>query len=410
MKLKEFIKKIRSRQILTSRGHPTVEVDFITEFGIIRSSVPSGASTGHKEAYNKIDNNKSYLGRSVMTVVKDIREKEPVILDSNPINQNDFDKFLNKMDGTPDKSNLGANFILPLSICFCKLAAFINHSELFQHIADEYSKKAKLPIPNFNVINGGMHSGNNLSCQEIMVCFNKQSYSANLEATAIFYERLKETIKNKYGSIYQGVGDEGGFSPPISSIGEGIELLLETGESSGENEFKIALDLAANSFYKNGKYKLDDNEFTTEELVDYYCKLINKYPQIYSIEDPFAEDDLEGWSSLFSKVGDRINIVADDLTVSNEKLVVELFEKNLFNTVLIKPNQIGSVTEVVKAFEKAKKLNCKIMVSHRSAETDDTFICHLAVGLGAEYIKCGAPCRGERVGKYNELLRIEEYF
>jgi enolase len=407
MYLKDVVKSIKARQILTSRGIPTTEVDFITHTGaVIRSSVPSGASTGSKEAAILVDNSSEYSGQSVLNVVNMINNLEKDLLKEHFRDQEEFDSCLIKFDGTDDKSRLGSNLILPLSICFSKLLAFTSSTHLHRSLCK--AKNLKMPLPNFNMLNGGMHSGNGFSCQEIMVCFDTGKYSKNLERSSFFHKALKSTIGAKYGSIFTGVGDEGGFAPPMKNIEEGIDLIIETGKAAKIDQFTIALDFAANSFFKNGKYNFDGQSCTGKQLADIYIELLNKYPQIYSMEDPFEENDYESWEYFYAKTHTRINIVADDLTVSNPKIIKQLSFKKMFNTVLIKPNQIGSVSETLKSIQICTEKGFKVMVSHRSAETEDTFISSLAVGVNASYIKCGSPCRGERISKYNELLRIEE--
>lgn len=408
MKLNSIVNNIKARQILTSRGHPTVEVDFITDSTIIRSSVPSGKSTGSKEAICLLDNGIHYNGKSVYNVVNNINKLEKDLLNEQFKDQKEFDNCLIQYDGTINKSRLGANLILPLSICFSKLMALKNSFPLYKHLSNEYNFKINMPCPNFNVINGGEHAGNSFSCQEIMICFKRNTFAQSLECSAVLYQSLGDIIAQRYGSIYRSVGDEGGFAPPLKNIEEGIQLIIDAANISKIMDFMIGFDFAANSFFNDGKYTFDGNNYNGKDLADYYCSLLDKYPQIYSMEDPFQEKDYESWKYFYEKAGSRINIVADDLTVTNPSMICKLVQMKMFNAVLIKPNQIGSVSETIKAIKSSKDKECKIMVSHRSAETEDTFICKLAVGVGADYIKCGAPCRGERIAKYNELLRIEE--
>lgn len=405
MKLKDKIKKLKARQVLTSRGLPTVEVEFILENASIISSVPSGKSTGGKEACVVVDNQSSYLGQSVLCVVRKINGNADALLDVDISNPDDFDEFLVSSDGTEDKSNLGANYILPLSICCYKLFSHCLDLKLWKYIQSLAGSKYSIPTPYFNVLNGGVHSGNGISCQEIMVAFQESSFEKNLECAVRLYYSLRDVISEEFGSIFTSVGDEGGFAPPIKSLEEGLDLVLKGAQRASIAGFRMGLDLAANSFYSGGVYVFDGKSFDGKSLADLYIRLVEHYP-ITSLEDPFAETDADSWRYLYESVGDKITIVADDLTVTNSKMVAGL--KGLFNGVLIKPNQVGSVSETIKAIQTAKSLNMKVMVSHRSAETEDTFIMHLAVGMGAEYVKAGAPCRGERVSKYNELLRIEE--
>lgn len=436
MKLSDEISAIRPRQIFTSRGLPTVEVDFILKNTTIRSSVPSGKSTGSKEACVITDDNNT---STVLCVVESIKKHSKEMLNIEIQSPEDFDRYLIDLDGTKDKCVLGANFILPLSMSCYRLFSILSEMSLWKYISHKNSAHSSMPVPHFNVLNGGLHSGNNISCQEIMICFNENdtsfsnennthentsfsnennshentiSFSKNLGMAVKFYKCLRERIEKKYGSIYTSVADEGGFAPPISSIEEGLDLIVSSASDASISEYKIALDLAANSFCtKNGEfyvYTFDGKSMDGRSLADYFCTIIEKYP-IYILEDPFGEDDFDSWRYLYSKVGKKINIQADDLTVTNPKIIENLYN-GMFNSVLIKPNQIGSVSECIEAIKTCKRLGLKTMVSHRSAETEDTFISHLAVGMGSDYIKSGAPCRGERIAKYNELLRIEEEF
>ncbi|KAF9764168.1 Alpha-enolase [Nosema granulosis] len=413
MKLKDLELKIKSRTILSSRGLPTVEVDILYNGMCFRGSCPSGASTGANEARVILDQRSRYNGRDVEDVHSIMRTAlipRLLMSDLDPRDSNSIDKLLMALDGTPNKEMCGANGLLPLSIAFCKLAAHLSDSSLHEYIAKRYKFKQNIPFPHFNVINGGLHSGNGLAIQEIMITFKNKSLKDNIENASVFYETLKQSVIEKYGNIHIGVGDEGGFAPPIKTIEEGIELLLYTGGVCKKTDFNIALDIAANSFYKDGKYYLNDKTMSREDLCNYYLKLIKNYPTIYSIEDPFAEDDKEGWK-LFSKSAPKsLHIVGDDLTVTNSELVDDAAQSGLCNVLLVKPNQIGTVSEAIEAVRTARSYNMKIMVSHRSGETEDTFISDLAVGVGAEYFKSGAPCRGERVAKYNQLLRITEDF
>lgn len=393
---------------MTSRGLPTVEVEFILDGMSIFASVPSGKSTGGLEARVIIDNEQSYDGLSVKSVVANIIHHKNEILSRKIESSCDFDGFLIALDGTKAKSKLGANFILPLSICYWKLDAFRHRMPLWMLINTKFKSVPKIPIIHFNVLNGGLHSGNNLDCQEIMVCFNRATLEDQLEESYKLFKSLRNLITEKYGSIFTSVGDEGGYVPPINKLAEGLDLIVKSAENAKISEYKIALDIAANSFFCNNEYRCDGTCFTSDELINYYSNLISKYP-IYSIEDPFEETDEGAWIKFTEKHGNTINIVADDLTVTNKDLIIELGSKKAFNTVLIKPNQIGSVKEAIDAIKTCKEMGFKTMISHRSAETEDTFISHLAVGSGSEYMKAGAPSRGERIGKYNELIRIEEH-
>lgn len=413
MKLKDLKLKIKSRTILSSRGIPTVEVDIMYDNIIFRGSCPSGASTGANEAKVILDQRTKYNGRDVEdvhSIIKNVIFPKLLSSELDPRNCISIDNLLIALDGTTNKEMCGANALLPLSIAFCKLGAHLTDTSLHKYISNIYKFKENIPNPHFNVLNGGLHSGNGLAIQEIMITFQHSKIEENIESASVFYETLKQCVIEKYGNIHIGVGDEGGFAPPIKTIEEGIELLLYTGGKCKKTNFKIALDVAANSFFRDDKYYLYDKAMTKEELCDYYLELLNKYPVLYSIEDPFAEFDKEGWKLFSEKAPDSLHIVGDDLTVTNPNLVDIAGNEKLCNVLLVKPNQIGTVTEAVEAVRKARSYNMKIMVSHRSGETEDTFISDFAVGIGSEYFKSGAPCRGERVAKYNQLLRISEDF
>lgn len=411
MLLKDVLKDIKSRQIITSRGTPTVEVEFCLNGFSLFSSVPSGKSVGFYEAKNIVDHQSSYNGTSVYKVIENINKHKKAILYLEIVSPDLFDAFLITLDGTKDKSTLGANFILPISICYRKLLAYLNKQPLWKQLMSEAlpnkeNLNKNMPLAHFNVINGGVHSGNKLDCQEIMVCFPEYSFHMQLERSIEFFNALGIEITEKYDRIYTSAGDEGGYVPPIETLKEALDLIVSTGKKVNSS-YKIALDLAANSFYQDGIYSFENQKMTGKELAHFYEKLLNEYP-IHSIEDPFAESDIESWKYFYQKAKDLVNIVADDLTVTNTELIKKFGENQMFNTVLIKPNQIGSILETIEAVKLCKQMGFKTMISHRSSETEDTFISSLSVGVGADYIKAGAPNHGERLCKYNELLRIEE--
>lgn len=420
------IKKIHAREILDSRGNPTVEVDIYTEDGMFRSMVPSGASTGVHEALELRDNDKRYMGKGVLKAVENVNNKiSKLIVGMNPENQEEIDDLMIKEDGTDNKSNFGANAILAVSMAVCKAGAASKKIPLYIHIADisnTNKEKFVLPTPSFNVINGGSHAGNNLAMQEFMILpTGALNFKEALRMGAECYHTLKNVIKEKYGQDAVNVGDEGGFAPNIKDNKEGLELLREAIEKSGyKGKIKIGMDVAASEFFDKGKYDLDfknnnsleDKEKsgfikTGDEMINLYQDFISEY-DIVSIEDPFDQDDWENYSKLNSKLGDKIQIVGDDLLVTNPKRISKAIEKKACNALLLKVNQIGTITESIKAFKNSKKAGWGIMVSHRSGETEDSFIADLVVGLGAGEIKTGAPCRSERLAKYNQLLRIEE--
>jgi len=414
------IKSLKARQIFDSRGNPTVEVDLYTEKGLFRAAVPSGASTGIYEALELRDGDKSkYLGKGVSKAVANINnEIAPKIVGKNVVDQKAFDDFLLSLDGTDNKGKLGANAILGVSMAACKAAAAEKGVPLYQHIADlAGNKNLLLPVPAFNVINGGSHAGNKLAMQEFMLLpVGATSFTEAMRFGSEVYHNLKSIIVAKYGQDAANVGDEGGFAPNIQSNKEGLNLLVQAIAKAGyTDKVKIGMDVAASEFYKDGKYDLD---FKTEnnggkevrsgeELAALYQEFVKEYPVI-SIEDPFDQDDWESYSKLTAALGKDTQIVGDDLLVTNPKRIATGIEKKACNALLLKVNQIGTVSESIQAFKDAKAAGWGTMVSHRSGETEDSFIADLVVGLGTGQIKTGAPCRSERLAKYNQLLRIEE--
>lgn len=404
---------IKARQILDSRGNPTLEVDVLTKEGVSRASVPSGASTGKHEALELRDNKKDFFGKSVMNAVKNTEKISKKLIGIDCANQEYIDKSLIEMDGTENKSKLGANAILGISMAVCRAGALSKGIKLYEHIKEiaelenaELEKKMILPRPFFNIINGGMHAGNHLQIQEYMVVPNEKKFSDNLKAGSEIYHELKEIIKNRYGKLSINVGDEGGFAPNIDNPEEPIELILEAAKKRGY-KINISMDAAASNFFKNGKYYFDGEQLTAAELSDFYSDLCKKYP-INSIEDPFAEDSFDDFASFTKKMKNKLQIVGDDLLVTNTQRIQKAIVWSACNALLLKINQIGTITEAVDAAKLAYGASWNVMVSHRSGETEDSFIADLAVGLGCGQIKSGAPCRGERIAKYNQLLRIEE--
>lgn len=401
------ITKVIPREIIDSRGNPTVEVDVYTKEGFGRAAVPSGASTGEYEALELRDKDSRFLGKGVLKAVKNIREIiAPKIIGMEVTEQKAIDELMIKLDGTETKSNLGANAILGVSMAVCKAAA----NELNLPVYAYLNKESKtLPIPMLNVINGGKHAGGNLKIQEFMLIphgFDK--YSEALRAACEVYQTLKNILK-KFGPSAINLGDEGGFGSPVDTASEALDILVEAikgaGYTPGE-QIAIGLDSAASEFYENGLYEVDGKKLTGEQLVDYYIDLAKNYP-IISMEDPFDENDFDSFAKLLEKLP-NISIVADDLTVTNPKRIQMAIDKKAANYLLLKVNQIGTLTEAIQAAKLAKTANWGINISHRSGETEDTFIADLAVAIRAERIKTGAPARGERTAKYNQLLRIEE--
>nr|QNO54326.1 enolase [Methanosarcinales archaeon ANME-1 ERB7] len=410
------IKEIKGREILDSRGNPTVEVEVLTESGFGRAGVPSGASTGSNEAWEKRDGNKGRYGgkgvREAVEVVNTAIKKELVGMDV--LEQREIDERLIGLDGTENKSNLGANSILGTSMAVCKAAAKSLEKPLFAYICEDVAGmklQHELPVPIMNVLNGGEHAGNDLSIQEFLILpFGFDRFSDSLRAGAETYHALKKVLAKKYGKIATNVGDEGGYAPPMSRTEEALEAMTEAIREAGysESEIRLGLDAAASTFFnaKTQKYVIDGMEKEGSELIDFYQALVDKYP-VESIEDPFDEESFELFAELTVKMPRKI-IIGDDLFVTNVKRLQEGINKKAANAILLKVNQIGSVSETLDTIRLASENGYKKVVSHRSGETEDTFIADLAVAVNAEIIKTGAPARGERTCKYNQLLRIEE--
>jgi enolase len=409
------IKSIKAREILDSRGNPTVEVELETDFGKFFASVPSGASKGKYEAVELRDGGKRYFGKGVKKAIKNIEEIISKKLKGFDVTkQKEIDQILIELDGTENKSKLGANAICGVSLAVCKAGAQAKRLPLYKYIRTLYdirNTQYNIPRPSFNIINGGAHAGNDLDFQEFMVSPKGKSFSENLRIGAEIYHKLKEIIAKKYGKLATNLGDEGGFAPPIKDPEIAIKLILEAAKSLNYQEkVSIILDVAASQFFDGKKYKTKIGNFSGKELANFYLKLIKKYP-IEGIEDPFVQDDFESWKNLTSNLEhltSNILIIGDDLTVTNPKRIKLAKEKGLCNAIIVKINQIGTVAETIEAVKLAKSFGWKIMVSHRSGETTDDFISDFAVGIGADFIKSGAPARGERVAKYNRLLKIEE--
>ncbi|KAG9025913.1 hypothetical protein FRB95_009639 [Tulasnella sp. JGI-2019a] len=415
------ITKIHARQIFDSRGNPTVEVDLWTQKGRFRAAVPSGASTGIHEAVELRDGVKAeYVGKGVSRAVANVNDiigPELIKTGTTVTQQKEIDDFLIKLDGSTNKGTLGANAILGVSMAVAEAGAGEKGVPLYQHLADLAGIKPPftLPTPCFNVINGGSHAGNKLAFQEFMLCpTGATSFTEAMKIGTETYHTLKKVINAKYGIDATNVGDEGGFAPNVSGAEESLELLVEAIKKAGyEGKIHIALDVASSEFYKDGKYDLDFKNpnsdptkwLTGPELADVYLGYIKKYP-IISVEDPFDQDDWEAWSHLLKEV--KIQIVGDDLTVTNPLRIKTAIEKKACNGLLLKVNQIGTISESIQAAQLCQGDGWGVMVSHRSGETENTLIADLVVALGTGQIKTGAPARSERVAKYNQLLRIEE--
>jgi enolase len=410
------IKDVYAREILDSRGNPTIETTIVLENGMTAtSSVPSGASVGKYEALELRDNDsRRYNGMGVLKAVANVNQViKPKILGMEVRNQLEIDKTLISLDGTENKSKLGANAILSVSQAVCKAAALEENVPLFVHVGHLYGLKPqemKIPIPIFNLINGGKHGAGNLDFQEFHIIPSGQKiYSESLRIGEEIYQAVKKVLI-RHGAIHS-VGDEGGFAPNLFTNLDALEVLVTAIREAGyifKQDVFLGLDVAAGYFYQEGKYKIRDKTTPCgpEELIDFYQELLNQYP-LLSLEDPFWEDDWESWQKITQRFTNTM-IVGDDLLATNKKRVREAIEKKACSAILIKPNQIGTVAETIEVIKIARQAGWKIVVSHRSGETNDDFIADFAVGVGAEYVKFGAPARGERVAKYNRLLKIEE--
>ncbi|OGW95003.1 MAG: phosphopyruvate hydratase [Omnitrophica bacterium RIFCSPLOWO2_01_FULL_45_24] len=411
--MKTGIKDVKARQILDSRGNPTIEVDIILEDGSFgRAAVPSGASTGEHEAVELRDGDKSkYMGKGVLKAVSNVNGKiKKRVKGMDALKQGELDQSLIDLDGTPNKASLGANAILGASLAAAKAAAASKEMPLYRYIGGDKAKV--LPIPMMNILNGGAHADNNVDLQEFMIMpIGASSFSEALRWGAETFHSLKKILHDK--KLSTAVGDEGGFAPDLKSNEEAVEVILaaidKAGYRAGKDIF-IALDPASSSFYENGNYILEAEpkvENTTLDMIEFYSKWVSKYP-IVSIEDGLAEDDWDGWQKLTKKLGKTTQIVGDDLFVTNVKRLRIGIEKKAANSILIKVNQIGTLTETLDSIELAKKHGYTAVVSHRSGETEDTTISHLVVAMNTGQIKTGSVCRTDRICKYNELLRIEE--
>lgn len=407
------VKKIVAREVLDSRGNPTVEVEVFTESSVGRAAVPSGASTGTHEALELRDgDNSRYQGKGVLKAVRNVVEViAPKIVGLDAREQEAIDRLMIDLDGTDNKSNLGANSILGVSLATAKAAAEGMGEPLFQYLGGEDSRI--LPVPMMNVINGGKHAGNELSIQEFMMLpVGADRFSEALRIGSEVYHSLKKVLINKYGRSAVNVGDEGGFAPPSKTVAEALDALSEAVKQAGYrlgDDVVLALDAAASEFYDEEKmsYQIDGKSLSRDSLIDYYMGLVENYP-IKSIEDPLHEEDFQGLASMTKKLGDRIQIVGDDIFVTNVERLKEGMNLGAANALLLKVNQIGTLTEARRAADLCFKNNYGVVVSHRSGETEDTTIADLSVALGTGQIKTGAPARSERTAKYNRLLRIEE--
>lgn len=403
------IKKVLARQILDSRGNPTVEVDCVLDNGILgRASVPSGASTGENEALELRDGDKMrYLGKGVLKAVSNVNTVIASKIKGLSPDFNKIDKLLIKFDGTQNKSNLGANAILGVSLAVAKAQALSKKQPLYKFLS---AGKAKiLPVPLMNILNGGMHADNNLDIQEFMILpKGAPTFSEALRYAAEVFHNLKSILKSK--GLSSSVGDEGGFAPSLASNQEALDLILQAIERAGYKpgrDIYLALDCAASSFYKDNVYGFDNSQKSSANLIAIYESWMSKYP-ILSIEDGLSEHDWSGWQEMTERLGTKLQLVGDDIFVTNPRIFKKGIEQKIGNAILIKVNQIGSLSETLETISIAKKNRYKAIISHRSGETEDTTIAHLAVAVGCGQIKTGSLSRTERICKYNELLRIEE--
>lgn len=400
------IKDIVAREILDSRGNPTVEVDVFLEDGSMgRASVPSGASTGSNEALELRDGGSRYLGKGVLTAVSNVNKiLRPLLIGKDASNQKEIDDLMIECDGTSNKERLGANAILGVSLACLKAACNSRGVSLYEYLGDGKD----MPLAMMNILNGGAHADNNLDFQEFMIIPKADTFKERLRIGSEVFHTLKKILKAK--GYHTGVGDEGGFAPNLKDNYEALDLICEAITKAGYRpleDVSLALDVAASEFYKDGFYLLNGKKLSTSELIEYYENLVNKYP-IVSIEDPVWEGDFEGFKKITDLLGDKLQLVGDDLFVTNKKFLEKAYKMKAGNAILIKANQIGTVSETIETINCAKKWGYKTIISHRSGETDDCFISHFAVGLSLGQIKTGSLSRMDRICKYNELLRIEE--
>ncbi len=410
------ITNIKSRWILDSRGNPTVESEVYAGKKYARAAVPSGASTGVLEALELRDGGKAFKGKHVTKAVSNVNEiLSKKLLGFDVREQSKIDEEMIRIDGTENKSNLGANAILSVSLAVAKLAAILSEVPLFTHIHKLAFSKIRqdflLPLPYCNIINGGEHAGNNLSIQEFMILpIGAKSFSVAIQNVAEVYQTLKILLAKNYGRSAINVGDEGGFAPNLSLTSEAVDIIIEAIEEAGflmGTDFVLGMDAAASEFYEDGIYNIDGKKLNEEELLQYYLDLVQDYP-FKSIEDPFDEKDFRSFANLTAKIDKTMQVVDDDLTVTNIKILEKAINEKAGNALLLKVNQIGSLTEAINACKMSFKNGFNVMVSHRSGETEDPFIADLAVGLCTGQLKTGATCRSDRTCKFNQLLRIEE--
>jgi phosphopyruvate hydratase len=407
------IKNVIGREILDSRGNPTVEVDVILENGVMgRAAVPSGASTGEREALELRDGGDRFMGKGVLKAVENVNGPlKDLVIGMDASNQKELDYAMINLDGTPTKSKFGANAILGISMAAMKASANEEGKPLYKYVCEKFGNgKMSLPRPMMNIINGGAHADNKLDFQEYMIIPMADTIHERVRIGAEVFHNLKSVLKSK--GLVTSVGDEGGFAPDLESNSEGFELIMEAIKKAGYEPGKdvcMAIDVAASEFYKDGKYELvgEGRSLTTEELIEYYEELVSKYP-IISIEDAVDENDWDGFNLVTKRIGDKIQLVGDDLFVTNKDCLQMGIDHEAGNAILLKVNQIGTITETLETIELARSHNYATVISHRSGETEDTTIADLAVGLDLGQIKTGSMSRTDRICKYNQLMRIEE--
>ncbi len=403
------IKSIKAREILDSRGNPTVEVDVeLTDGALGRAAVPSGASTGAFEAVELRDGGERYLGKGVLSAISNVqKEIAPKLIGADPFAQRTIDKLMIDLDGSANKSKLGANAILGVSLAIARAASTSKKIPLYRYLGGESADL--LPVPMMNILNGGAHADTNVDIQEFMIApIGAKNFKEALRWGAEVYHALKSVLKKR--GLATSIGDEGGFAPNLDSNRAALDLIVEAINKAGfklGSEIALAMDVAATEFYKNGHYEFEGSKLTAAEMIAYYKDLVDSYPLV-SIEDPLAEDDWDGWRAITEVLGERVQLVGDDLFVTNPERLSRGIAAKTANALLVKVNQIGSLTETLDAVAMADKAGYRSMMSHRSGETEDTTIADLAVATSAGQIKTGAPARSERVAKYNQLLRIEE--
>jgi enolase len=402
---------VKALEVLDSRGNPTVKCMVKADSHVASAIVPSGASTGKYEALELRDNDKRYGGKGVQKAVKNVNNAlSKVVVGMDCTAQTEIDNAMLSADGTPTKSKAGANAILAVSLAVCQAGALSKGIPLYQHLQEiSKTKKLTLPVPQMNIINSGKHAGVENDVQEHMIVpTGFKTFGEALQAGVETYHALRSLLKKKYGAQATLLGDEGGFAPPIRSIHERLDLIvLAIKEAGYNNNIKIGLDCASSEFYSKGRYTINETQYDANELIDFYKELAKTYPLV-TIEDGMAEDDWHGWQQLTKEMGKRVQLVGDDLLVTNTKRIIEAVRKNAGNALLLKVNQIGTVTEAINAAEMCTKNRWNVVVSHRSGETEDCFIADLAVGLAASQSKFGAPARSDRTAKYNRLLEIED--